>query len=92
MRDSTEETTSSSNPRIQPTEITGLQGAMVKRFSRKMLGEVPEPLGVYWHNQRVLKDVHRHQRQDAQVGRLRRESQVVRPHGGRRDGGLQLLS
>ena len=44
-----------SDPRIQPIEITGLQGAMVKRFSRKMLGQVPEPLGVYWHNQRVLK-------------------------------------
>ena len=41
--------------RIPPTEITGVQGAMVKRFTKKMLGQVPEPLGVYWHNPKVLK-------------------------------------
>jgi len=41
--------------RIPTTEITGVHGAMVKRFSRKMLGQVPEPLGVYWHNRPVLK-------------------------------------
>ena len=28
---------------------------IVKRFSKKMLGEVPEPIGVYWHNRPVLK-------------------------------------
>jgi alkylhydroperoxidase family enzyme len=27
----------------------------VKRFSRKLLGEVPEPVGVYFHNRRVLR-------------------------------------
>ena len=41
--------------RIQPAPITGVFGAMVKRFSRKLLGEVPEPLGVYFHNRPVLK-------------------------------------
>jgi len=40
--------------RIPPTEITGIKGAIVKRFARKMLGEVPESLGVMWHNQKVL--------------------------------------
>lgn len=40
--------------RIPATEITGLRGAMVKRFSKKMLGQVPEPLGVYWNNPKVL--------------------------------------
>ena len=44
-----------SNTRIPKAEITGLSGAMVKRFSKKMLGDVPEPLGVYWHNRSVLK-------------------------------------
>ena len=44
-----------SNTRIPKTEITGLYGAIVKRFSRKMLGDVPEPVGVYWHNPPVLK-------------------------------------
>ncbi len=41
--------------RIPPTEITGVYGALAKRFSKKMLGEVPEPLGVMWHNRSVLK-------------------------------------
>ncbi len=41
--------------RIQPAPITGVFGAIVKRFSKKMLGEVPEPLGVYFHNRPVLK-------------------------------------
>jgi hypothetical protein len=27
---------------------------MVKRMSRKMLGDVPEPVAVVWHNRRVL--------------------------------------
>ena len=40
--------------RIPPAPITGIKGAMIKRMARKMLGEVPEPIGVYWHNQKVL--------------------------------------
>jgi alkylhydroperoxidase family enzyme len=44
-----------STTRIPPAEITGLYGALVKRFSKKLLGRVPEPLGVYWHNPAVLK-------------------------------------
>jgi alkylhydroperoxidase family enzyme len=28
---------------------------MVKRFSRKLLGDVPEPVGLYWQNSRVLR-------------------------------------
>jgi alkylhydroperoxidase family enzyme len=27
---------------------------MVKRFTKKMLGDVPEPVGVYWQNPQVL--------------------------------------
>ena len=44
-----------STRRIQPAPITGLFGAMVTRFSMKLLGEVPEPMGVYFHNRPVLK-------------------------------------
>lgn len=44
-----------SNTRIPQVEITGLYGALAKRFSKKLLGRVPEPLGVYWHNRAVLK-------------------------------------
>jgi alkylhydroperoxidase family enzyme len=41
--------------RIAPAEITDLYGALAKRFSRKLLGRVPEPLGIYWHNRPVLR-------------------------------------
>lgn len=44
-----------SNARVPKTEITGLYGAVVKRVSKKMLGEVPEPLGVMWHHPQALK-------------------------------------
>ena len=40
--------------RIPAAEITGLKGALVKRFAKKALGQVPSSLGVYWHNQKVL--------------------------------------
>ncbi len=43
-----------STTRIPPTELTGLYGALVKRMSRKMLGKVPESLGVAWHHRQVL--------------------------------------
>ncbi|MBD0323434.1 MAG: carboxymuconolactone decarboxylase family protein [Aldersonia sp.] len=42
------------NTRIPQAELTGIYGAVVKRMSRKMFGEVPEPLGVVWHNRKVL--------------------------------------
>ena len=41
--------------RMQPAPITGVFGAVVKRFSMRLLGEVPEPMGVYFHNRPVLK-------------------------------------
>lgn len=44
-----------STPRIAPAPITGLYGAIAKRISKKVLGRVPEPLGVYWYNRPVLK-------------------------------------
>jgi alkylhydroperoxidase family enzyme len=40
--------------RIPKAELTGVYGAMVKRMSRKMLGDVPEPVEVAWHNRKVL--------------------------------------
>lgn len=41
--------------RIPPKEITGPYGALVKRFSTKMFGSVPESLGVMWHHQPLLR-------------------------------------
>jgi len=40
--------------RIPQAEITGLLGVTAKRFARKKLGEVPDSLGVMWHNRPVL--------------------------------------
>ncbi|MGH3475227.1 MAG: carboxymuconolactone decarboxylase family protein [Acidimicrobiales bacterium] len=44
----------SSTPRIPKAEITGPYGYLLKRFSRKMLGEVPDGAAVMWHNRAVL--------------------------------------
>lgn len=44
-----------STARIPTTEVTGVYGALAKRISRKKLGEVPESLGVMWHNLPVMK-------------------------------------
>ena len=43
-----------SNTRIPKAELTGIYGAMVKRTSRKLMGDVPEPVEVTWHNRKVL--------------------------------------
>lgn len=45
----------SSTTRIPLAEITGIKGALIKRMAIKMMGRVPTPLEVYWHNPRVLK-------------------------------------
>jgi alkylhydroperoxidase family enzyme len=45
-----------STTRIPPTEVSGPYGSVVKWMSRRMLGEVPESLGVMWHNRDVLND------------------------------------
>jgi len=44
----------SSTTRIPKAEITGPYGYLLKRFSRKMLGEVPEGAAVMWHSRAVL--------------------------------------
>jgi AhpD family alkylhydroperoxidase len=46
-----------STPRIPKAEITGLSGYLMKRFTRKMLGDVPEPAEVMWHNRAVVTSV-----------------------------------
>jgi len=48
-----------SDPRIPKAELTGVFGYLVKRMSRKIVGDVPEPAEVLWHNKRVLKDMMR---------------------------------
>ena len=43
-----------STPRIPKAELRGPYGYVVKRFSRKLLGEVPDGVAVMWHNRPVL--------------------------------------
>ena len=43
-----------SRTRIPKAELTGIYGAMVKWMSRRMLGDVAEPVEVAWHNRKVL--------------------------------------
>lgn len=43
-----------SNTRIPKAEMTGVYGWLVKRISRKMLGDVAEPVAVAWHNRKVV--------------------------------------
>jgi hypothetical protein len=42
-----------SSTRIPKAELTGIYGAMVKRMSRKMFGDVPEPVEVAWRASRI---------------------------------------
>lgn len=41
--------------RIEPIAITGIFGAVVKTLSKRMLGKVPESMGVMWHHKPALK-------------------------------------
>jgi alkylhydroperoxidase family enzyme len=41
-------------PRIPKADITGPYGYAMKRLSKRMLGRVPESIGVMWHNRPVL--------------------------------------
>jgi alkylhydroperoxidase family enzyme len=45
------------SPRVPPAEIDGVEGAIVKWFSKRTLGSVPESLGVGWNNPKVMKGV-----------------------------------
>jgi alkylhydroperoxidase family enzyme len=46
-----------SNTRVPKAEITGIYGYLLKMMARKMLGHVPESVGVMWHYPAVLKDM-----------------------------------
>ena len=59
-----------SSTRIPATEITGIYGTLIKTMSRKMLGQVPEGLGVMWHHPAVLKDTMKFGRRTESWNRL----------------------
>ena len=43
--------------RVPKTEITGLYGYLLKTMTRKMLGQVPDAVGVMWHHPAVFRDL-----------------------------------
>lgn len=47
----------SSTFRIPTTPVDGPLGALVRRWTVRTYGQVPDGLGVYWHHRRVLRDV-----------------------------------
>ncbi len=46
-----------SDTRVPSTKITGIYGGLVKMMARRMLGEVPDFAGVFWHYPAVFKDM-----------------------------------
>jgi AhpD family alkylhydroperoxidase len=59
-----------STTRVPAAEITGIYGTLLKTMSRKMLGQVPEGLGVMWHYPRVLTDTMKFGRRTESWNRL----------------------
>lgn len=43
-----------SDTRIPKAELTGIYGAMIKWMSRRLLGDVAEPMAVVWHHRKIL--------------------------------------
>jgi AhpD family alkylhydroperoxidase len=59
-----------SSTRVPAAEITGIYGALLKTMSRKMLGQVPEAVGVMWHYPAVFKDMMKFGRKTESWNRL----------------------
>lgn len=47
---------STETARIPAAEVTGIQGRLITTMARRMLGKVPDSLGIMWHYPRVMKD------------------------------------
>lgn len=62
-----------STTRVPATEITGIRGSLLKSMSRKMIGQVPESVGVFWHYPAVLMDLMRFGRKVESWNRLDRD-------------------
>lgn len=46
----------STQTRIPAAEVTGTYGALIKVAARKMIGRVPDSIGVLWNHPAVMKD------------------------------------
>ncbi|WP_322920602.1 carboxymuconolactone decarboxylase family protein [Nocardioides renjunii] len=68
--DHTGQTSETSEPRVPPTEITGLYGGLMKVAMRRVLGGVPVGARVMWHHRGVLGDTMRFGRRAEKWDRL----------------------
>jgi len=46
-----------SSTRIPNAELTGIYAALIKRMSRKLIGQVPDSVTVMWHHPTVFKNL-----------------------------------
>ncbi|MRX44771.1 carboxymuconolactone decarboxylase family protein [Agromyces kandeliae] len=51
------DTTTDTTTRVPVAELTGPLGALARFGARRMIGRVPDSVGVMWHNRRVLLDL-----------------------------------
>jgi AhpD family alkylhydroperoxidase len=46
-----------SSTRVPAAEITGIYGSLVKTMTRRLVGQVPDSVGVMWHYPAIFKDL-----------------------------------
>jgi alkylhydroperoxidase family enzyme len=56
--------------RVPVTELSGLQGTLLKAAVRKKIGRVPDSIGVMWNHPQVFKDLMRAGSRTEKWGRL----------------------
>jgi hypothetical protein len=88
----TQEDDMTGTTRIPAAEITGFKGALIKRFAKKTLGQVPSSLGVYWHNQKEARRCLKRRLSDMVYRQLVADAKLAEPTAaarirGRRWGG-----
>jgi hypothetical protein len=66
-------------------------GYLVKRFTRKLVGVVPEPAEVMWHNRAVLTSYTGFGSKAQKWDQLEPNLKSFRTHGGRRSGRMLVV-
>jgi AhpD family alkylhydroperoxidase len=51
-----EDSSARTGSRVPAAEVTGVFGAVVKAVARRMMGRVPDSIGVLWNHRAVMKD------------------------------------
>ena len=78
-------------PRVPKTELTGLQGSLLKMAVRKKLGQVPDNIEVMWNHPAGLQGHDADRARTEKWDRLDHNLGDVRGHGRRRRDRLQRV-